>query len=132
MTDATQVAGETYGWQNADAYDHDWQKAMGEGDRAALRRLLRPDAIVVHHDGRFETGSAYLDRNEQGTGPRIVAFAMTEGQAIRFESTVVITGKMEATVVRGDERRPLVGSVTRTWVRESGGWSLAALATSGH
>jgi ketosteroid isomerase-like protein len=126
MTDAPLVA------SNADAYDHDWQEAMAAGDIAALRRLLRPDAIVVHHDGRFETGSTYLDRNEEGAGPRIVAFAMTEGRAIWFDDTVVITGKMEATVVRGDERRPLVASVTRTWVRENTGWSLVALASSGH
>jgi hypothetical protein len=57
---------------------------------------------------------------------------MTEGRAIWFDDTVVITGKMEATVVRGDERRPLVASVTRTWVRENTGWSLVALASSGH
>jgi hypothetical protein len=126
MTDVSSVQSE------AAAYDAAWQQAMGAGDIAALRKLLRPDAIVVHHDGRFETGRAYLDRSERSDGPRIVEFAMTPGPTLRFDHTVVMTGKMEATVARGDERRPLVASVTRTWVRESSGWGLVATASSGH
>lgn len=117
---------------DVDAYDAEWQKAMGAGDIAALRRLLLPDAVVVHHDGRVETGLGYLDRNEQGGGARIIAFAMAEGQTIRFHDTVVITGKMDSTVAHGEQRRPLSATVTRTWVRADTGWSLVALASSGH
>ncbi|MBY8338555.1 nuclear transport factor 2 family protein [Streptomyces spinosirectus] len=129
MTDASSVPNEVA------AYDDAWQKAMGAGDIATLRKLLRPDAVVVHHDGRFETGRAYLDRNEQSDGPRIVEFTMTEGPSLHFDHTAVITGKMQATVARGNQRRPLVASVTRTWVRDrsadGSGWSLVATASSG-
>jgi ketosteroid isomerase-like protein len=117
---------------DVEEYDHKWREAMGAGDVTALRGLLRPDAIVVHHDGRVETGQVYLDRNAQGDGPRIVAFAMTEERAVRSGDTVVATGKMDATVARGEERHPLVATVTRTWVREGSGWSIVALASSGH
>lgn len=113
-------------------YDAEWQRAMAAADVAALRKLLLPDAVVVHHDGRSETGLDYLDRNERGGGARIVAFAMTEGQTIRVHDTVVITGEMNATVARGEERRPLSATVTRTWVRVDTGWNLVALASSGH
>lgn len=126
MTDPSPVR------SDAAAYDNQWQKAMGAGDITTLRTLLRPDAVVVHHDGRSETGRAYLDRNEQSDGPRIVEFAMTPGPTLQFEHAVVMTGKMEAIVARGEERRPLTATVTRTWVRESPGWSLVATASSGH
>jgi ketosteroid isomerase-like protein len=125
MNDASQAR------TDAEAYDAEWQKAMGAGDIVALRGLVRPDALFVHQDGRFETGRAYLDRTEQGAGPRIVEFALAAGLAVRLGDTVVLTGKVQATVAQGEERRPLAGSVTRTWAREGSRWNLVATVSSG-
>jgi ketosteroid isomerase-like protein len=101
------------------------QAAMRASDVAALDRLLHPDLLAVGPDGSLVSKSDDLDAHRSG----VFTIAELEEEDLR----VLVVGATAVTFVVlrvrgtiGDEDVSGRMRYTRTWVRDGGGWRVAA------
>lgn len=99
--------------------------AMRASDAQALGALLAPTLRYVHSTGVVDTRDSLLGKLARGEiayerldlAPRLLAHT---------PDTAVVTGEMQAEVLRGGQRRELATRYLAVWLRDGGDWQLVA------
>jgi uncharacterized protein DUF4440 len=99
---------------------------MAERNQAALDKLFDPQAVFVHM-GATMTKAEELDVIESGRIQYKEAEVQEISARIIGDTAIVVSRIQLFALVGGNEaRNPF--SVTETYIRQAGGWKLAALA----
>lgn len=115
----------------AQSLERERAAAMLNNDQVALGRLLADDLVYVHSSGGADSKTSYLAHLAQGT-IRYLILSLSDVALVRAQpGLVVLTGRMNAQVVRG-ERQIAVSSVyLAVWTQGVAGWQLVAFQGTG-
>jgi hypothetical protein len=83
-----------------------------------LKSILSPHLVYVHSSGDVDSFDSYFEKLKQGT---LVyqQLEYLEVQGFIFESTLVITGKMNARLKLGSQEKTVKSTYMATWVRNA-------------
>jgi uncharacterized protein (TIGR02246 family) len=107
------------------AMDSSWSKAVTAVDLAALDKMLAPDLIYTHSDGRVDTKQSYVDSLKSGA----MKYASAEQELVTvrvYGNAAIVTEKVKAVAVTNGNSRPLNLSVLRFYTKRDGAWQLTA------
>lgn len=99
--------------------------AMLAGDAAALTGLISAQVIYVHSTGARDTRESYLRKIGAGT-LRYLQLDFSELQAEVTPGAALVTGRMQAVVLREERQIPVRSAFLTVWVPEDGSWRLRA------
>lgn len=106
------------------------RNAMLAGDSAALQALLSPDIVYVHSTGVRDTLDSYLGKIRDGA----MRYLELEWSRLQVQllpgGTALVTGRMDATVLKDGQQKQVSSAFLTVWVAEPGGqgspWRLRA------
>ena len=103
--------------------------AMLAGDSAALEDLLSEAIVYVHSTGVHDTRDSYLRKIRDGA-IRYLRLELCDLQAQVLPGVDLVTGTMQATVLKGGQEKPVSSVFLTVWVPEpsdmEGAWRLRA------
>ena len=110
--------------------EHRRCEAMLAGDSVALEALQSEALVYVHSTGTRDTRSSYL-RKIRGGAMRYLRLQWTELQVQVLPGAALVTGRMDATVLKDWQEKPVRSAFLTVWVAEptpAGGiaWRLRA------
>ena len=92
--------------------------AMLAGDCAAIEALLSQDIVYVHSTGARDTRDSYLRKIRDGS-VRYLRLEWNELQAqLLLPGTALVTGRMDATVLKDGQEKPVRSVFLTVWVAE--------------
>ena len=111
------------------ARDASWNALRQRADVDALERLIAPDFVLVHSDGRVQYKADYLA--ELRSRKRVNGPILNQDVRIReYGTTAVVTGVSVQSAV--SDGKPWSGRFrfTRVWVKQGGDWVLVSSHSS--
>ena len=97
-----------------------WKQAILKKDAAALDRLLHPDLLYSHSDGRTETKADILKAL-----PNTQSIKFGESSVRVYGNTALVKGPLEiVNVAANGSTTTLNLSVLQVWVKGAKGWQL--------
>jgi Protein of unknown function (DUF3224)/Domain of unknown function (DUF4440) len=100
-------------------------RAMTAGDLSALERIFADDASYTHSTGLTETPSEFIGQIRSGAR-KYGALALRDLKAQPAGTAIVVSGKMDGTVVAEGKTIPLALVYTAVYVERGGRWQLFA------
>jgi uncharacterized protein (TIGR02246 family) len=103
--------------------------AMVRADTAELDRLLAPDLIYTHSNGRVETREKFL----ASIASKALVYRSIEPSDVQvrvYGDAAVATGRVEMKVSAADKDQAFAARFTAVYVRKDGLWRLAAWQTT--
>jgi hypothetical protein len=100
-------------------------RAMTAGDLAALERIFAADAAYTHSTGVTETRAEFIGQIRAGAR-RYGALTLRDLKAQPAGTAIVVTGKMDGSVVAEGKTIPLALIYTAVYVEREGQWQLFA------
>ena len=100
-------------------------RAMTAGDLAALERIFAADAAYTHSTGVTETRAEFIGQIRSGAR-QYGALALRDLKAQPAGTAIVVTGKMDGSVVAEGKTIPLALIYTAVYVEREGRWQLFA------
>ena len=101
--------------------------AMLRADLSALKALLDEALVYVHSSGVRDSRASYLAKLESGT-LRYASLALLDLQVILPTgddgATSIVTGRMEATVIRAEVSVIVKNCYLACWARTALGWRM--------
>ena len=98
-----------------------WKQAILKKDAAALDRLLHPDLLYSHSDGRTETKADILKAL-----PNTQSVTFGESSVRVYGNTALVKGPMEIVNITNGAPTTIKLSVLQVWLKGSKGWQLVA------
>lgn len=102
-----------------------WAKAIQSADAAALDKLLAPDLVYVHSDGRVENKAQYAGSLTSGA-QKYHSVDYESMQVRAYGNTGVVHGRVRVQAEGGGQRRSLYLSWLHVWVKQRQDWRLVA------
>lgn len=93
-------------------------QAMREGDVAALQALLSDELVYVHSSAASDSKSSYLAKLHSGA-MRYLALQLQDLQAVQAGDAVVVTGRMQAEVLKDGQVKPVRSVFMTVWAAET-------------
>jgi len=93
-------------------------QAMREGDVAALQALLSDDMVYVHSSAVSDSKSSYLAKLRSGA-MRYLALQLDDLQALQAGDAVVVTGRMQAEVLKDGQVKPVRSVFMTVWAAQT-------------
>ncbi|MED5611386.1 MULTISPECIES: nuclear transport factor 2 family protein [Pseudomonas] len=103
------------------------QRALVEEDHAGLERLFADDLLYVHTTGLVQDRAQYLDYARHAV--RYLAVERGELRVRLFGDALALMSGPQCNLLQkrgGGEPVRAEGFATQLWVREDGGWRIAA------
>lgn len=105
------------------------REALLAGDGAALEALLSPDIVYMHSTGTRDTRTSYLHKIREGA-LRYLRLEWSNLQVQVLPAAALVTGRMDATVRKDGQDKPVRSAFLTVWVAEPGtvgsAWRLRA------
>ena len=93
-------------------------QAMREGDVAALQALLSDELVYVHSSAASDSKSSYLAKLHSGA-MRYLALQLQDLHAVPAGDAVVVTGRMQAEVLKDGQVKPVRSVFMTVWAAEA-------------
>jgi ketosteroid isomerase-like protein len=101
-------------------------QAMQKADLGALERLLAPELIYTHSNGKVDTRASFLEAVRSGSLRYVTIDAPEAVGVLTYGDAAVVTGHCRLTVVNAGQEMKVHLRFTDVWARKKGGWQMVA------